>query len=256
MLEVLLFLIAQGAPATAQPVLDCKLLTPRGDALIFAAEGIGTGRSARVILIPETGSAWPSGAVEGRGTSKGGADKFRGKFHFGGDKNVVNLQIVGERATLYTGRGGTVPRAYGFCIQNGRTRDLTSASSSVNVDVATDIAAFNSVSWPVDCALLTRAGRRARIGYSLLENGARIEIKTAELGLLRRATIVASRRPEAGRARFSGEGIAGYERLVLDAKSGEAVQLIDFESVGAAEAGAEPARAICGHSSVVRRSEK
>jgi hypothetical protein len=102
--------------------------------------------------------------------------------------------------------------------------------------------------------LMTRSGRRARIDYTILEMGARSAITVAATGFFAEPRTIATRKQGSGRSSFSGpNGLRGTETLIIDEKTSTGVQLIEIDRVGIAPAPIEPAAAICGIRSVIRR---
>ena len=247
-----IFAAAAVPTAPANPVLDCRLVTPGGDDIAFAARlDMPTG-----VLEPASG-AWPTRRVIGPGgwrTKKG----LEAVYHFAGSPNGLDLVVIGERATLFLGKElkSGQPRAYGFCLP-ASNHSPAAPDALVSPDAGADVPAFSSANWPEgDCAFITRSGRRGRIGYEIIGNGARSVIKSSEPDLLPSSPVSVPRTQGYGRTptRFGGrEGPSGAETLVVDAKAGEAVQLIDFDRIGTAAA--EPAAAICGHKGIVRRPD-
>jgi hypothetical protein len=245
-------LLAASAAAAAQG-FSCTLTTPRGDPIAFSLET--KAGPAAAFLVPVEGSVWPASPLAGGGGTDLKKDGPHGTFYFGGGKDGVSLQIDGDKAQLFVAPG-KAPRAYGFCLQGGAA-DQAGGSRMVAVDPGARIPAFDSAGWTAsDCALLTRSGRRGRVDYGLLDGGARSEIRSEAAGFFAEPRAVVDRVQGAGGkpTRFGGaRGLAGTERLVVDPKAGEAVQLIDFTEVGIPPNTPEPAIAICGHTGIVRR---
>jgi len=240
---------AAPAPAPADRVLGCRLTTPAGDEIAFTARlGMPSG-----VLEPVPGVAWPMQRVIGTGAWREGKG-FEARYYFAGKPSNVDLRIEGERTTLFVGkklRTGQ-PRAVGFCLPLANPSPVA-ANATVSPSAGADVPAFDSARWPEICSLVTRSGRRARIDYTILDRGARSEIKAAEAWLLASGRVAVPRVQGSRGAHFGGRaGPAGRERLVVDENVGEAVQLLDFERIGTA-AFAEPAAAICGHTGIVRR---
>jgi hypothetical protein len=249
-IALLLLAAAAPAPAAPGPVLNCRLVTPSGDPIAFAAR-LG---SPTAVLEPDPRSAWPRGRVIGPGAwSEGKA--VEAEYSFAGKPAGVHLKVRGERATLSVGKSlrGAQPRAHGFCLRMSEPSPAPS-DAPVLADAGANVPAFDTARWPDDCSLMTRSGRRARIGYRLLDVGARSEFTTAAQGFFAESPTVATRRQGGGRSRFNGpNGLAGDETLILDEKTATGVQLLDFDKVGIAPATVESAAAICGIKRVVRR---
>lgn len=254
-LAALLLAAAAPAQASAERTLACRLTTPAGDEIAFSAR-LGM---PLAVLEPTPGAAWPTKRVIGPG---GWREKkgFEASYHFAGSPSGIDLKVDGERATLFVGkrlRSGP-PRAFGFCLPlAGAAPAKGDASGSPSAGA--DIPAFDTRRWPQsDCGLVTRSGRLATIDYSILGGGSQSEIKTADQSLLGSRRVVVSRVQGFGKAgsRFGGkEGPAGSERLIVDEKSAEAVQLIEFNRIGT-PGSAEPAAAICGHSGIVKKAAR
>lgn len=250
MIALLLLAAAAPAPAAPGPVLDCRLVTPAGDPIAFAAR-LGP---PTAVLEPDPRSVWPRARLIGPGAwSEGKA--FEAEYSFAGKPNGVHLKVKGERATISVGktlRGGQ-PRAHGFCL---RKTDPPAAPTGpvAQTDAGANVPAFDIARWPDDCALMTRSGRRARIGYAILDRGERSEISIASAGFLANSRTVSTRRMGSGRYHLSGpNGFAGAETLILDSNSSTGVQLLEIDAVGIAPAPVEPAAAICGMKRIVRR---
>ena len=251
-MKVLLAMLAAAAPVPVapRPVFDCRLVTPNGDPIAFAAHlGSPTG-----VLDPDPRSAWPKSRVIGPGElseSKG----LEAEYTFAAGPNGAHLKVKDERAILYVGktlRSG-YPRAYGFCLRSNDAAPLP-PNTMVSASAGANVPAFDSARWPDDCALMTRSGRRARMAYNILEMGARSAFTIAAEGFLPEQRTVATRKAGTGRSRFSGpNGLSGTETLFIDEKTSTGVQLIDFDRLGIAPAPVEPAAAICGLRSVIRR---
>jgi hypothetical protein len=244
------------AASTAAPaqVFSCTLTTPHGDPIAFSLETKADGPAA-AFLVPGDGSVWPASLAAGGGGTTLKKDGPHGAFYFGGGKDGVSLQIDGDKVLLFAA-AGKAPRAYGFCLP-GNVADPTGGSRLVAVDPGARIPAFDSAGWTdSDCALLTRSGRRGRVDYSLLDGGARSAIGSKTAGFFAEPRAVVERLQGSGGkpTRFGGaRGVAGTERLLIDPKASEAVQLIDFTEVGTPPNAPEPAIAICGHAGIVRR---
>lgn len=250
-IAALLLAAAAPAPASAELVLGCRLTTPAGDEIAFSAR-LGM---PLAILEPGPGSAWPTQRVIGPG---GWREKkgLEAAYHFAGTPNGIDLKVEGERATLFVGRRlrSGPPRAYGFCLplaDPGAVRTDTPVSPGAGAA----IPAFDSRRWPQSgCGLVTRSGRRAVIDYNILGGGTQSEIKASDPQMVSSGRAVVPRTQGFGRtgSRFGGkDGPSGAERLIVDEKSGEAVQLIAFERIGVGSV--EPAAAICGHTGIVKR---
>jgi hypothetical protein len=244
--------LGASAAGTAQG-FSCTLTTPRGDPIAFSLET--KAGPAAAFLLPSEGSVWPASPVAGGGGTALKKDGPHGTFYFGGGKDGVSLQIDGDKAQLFVAPG-KAPRAYGFCLP-GNVTDPAGGSRLVAVDPGAHVPAFDSAGWTdIDCALLARSGRRGRVDYSLLDGGARSEIRSETAGFFAEPRTVVERVQGTGGkpTRFGGaRGLAGTERLVVDPKAGEAVQLVDFTEVGTPPNTPEPAIAICGHTGIVRR---
>jgi hypothetical protein len=251
-LAALLLAAAAPAPAPAERVLACRLTTPSGDEIAFSARlGMPT-----AVLQPVAGAVWPTRRVIGPGAwreKKG----MEARYFFAGARNNVELQVNGERATLLVDKRlrPQAPRALGFCLPLADASEVR-ADLPVSPAAGADVPAFDSARWPAsDCGLVTRSGRRHVVDYSILGGGTQSEIKAADEALLgsRRAAVPRVQGFGKTGSRFGGKaGPAGTERLVVDEKTAEAVQLIEFDRIGAAGS-AEPAAAICGHAGIVRR---
>jgi hypothetical protein len=245
--------LAASAAAPAQ-IFSCTLTTPRGDPIAFRLETKADGPGA-AFLVPGEGSVWPASPLAGGGGTAVKKDGPHGAFYFGGGKDGVSLQIDGDKAQLFAA-AGKAPRAYGFCLPGGAA-DPAAGSRMVAVDPGARIPAFDSAGWTEsDCALLTRSGRRGRVDYRLIEGGMRSEIRSETAGFFAEPRALVERVQGSGGkpTRFGGaRGLAGTERLVVDPKASEAVQLIDFTEVGTPPNPPEPAIAICGHAGIVRR---
>lgn len=249
MIAILLLAAAAQVPAAPGPVLNCRMVTPGGDPLAFLAR-LG---SPTAVLEPDPRSAWPARRIVGAGGWSEGK-RIEAEYHFAGKPNGVDLRVKGERATLYVGkklRSG-LPRAHGFCV---RLSDppVAAADATVGVDAGANVPAFDSARWPEDCALIIRSGRRSRIDYRILDRGAAAEFRSRVPGLFATSPVTVRRTPGSigSPSRFVGNGLAGNERLILDEKAGQGVQLIDFDRI--IVGGTEPAAAICGLTQVVRR---
>ncbi|MEA3039414.1 MAG: hypothetical protein QOE79_1927 [Sphingomonadales bacterium] len=247
-------LLAAASPPQPQG-FDCRLATPSGDAVAFVLQTkVGDGAAA-AFLVPSAGSVWPSGPLAGGGGAAMKKEGLEGAFYFGGFKTGISLKINGDKALAYSA-ASKAPRAYGFC-RALPAGEQPPRPGMVAVDPGAGIPAFDSAGWIAsDCALLTRSGRRGRIGYSLVDGGARAEIKSEGGGFFAEPRMLVSRTQGSGNqpTRFgSGAGPEGTERLVVDPKTREAVQLIDFAQVGTPPNPAEGAVAICGHAGIVRR---
>jgi hypothetical protein len=253
-IAALLLAAAAPAQAPAEIVLGCRLTTPAGDEIAFSAR-LG---SPLAVLEPVPGTAWPTQRVIGPGgwrQKKG----LEAEYHFAGTPSGIDLKVEDERATLFVGkrlRSGP-PRAHGFCLSLADPAAVR-RDAPVSAGAGAAIPAFDSQRWPQSgCGLVTRSGRRAVIDYNILGSGTQSEIRTADLQLMSSGRAVVPRVQGFGRSgsRFGGkEGPSGAERLVVDEKAGEAVQLIDFERIG--DGSVEPASAICGHTGIVKRPSK
>lgn len=252
--------LAAAAPPAAVPatLLACKLVTPGGHPVAFTARlgapGVGT-----VVLEPDSGTVWPAQRLIGGGGHQKKGSGVKSRHHIAGDPGV-DLEIDGERATLFTAkkvRSG-LPRAHGFCVPAPVGAAPAAGSAMVATNAGASIPAFDPASWPAaDCAVITRTGRRARIDYTIAPTPAQVRLTTSEPRLLDAQTVAVPRTPVIGgggvtKTRFGGKtGPAGRETLLTDRKTSEAVQLIDFDRLGTQVA--EPAAAICGHSTIVRK---
>jgi hypothetical protein len=239
-------------------MLDCKLVTPGGHPVEFsasiAAPGVGT-----AVLEPTPGTVWPAQRlIGGGGAQNKGSGGIKSRHHIGGDPGV-DLEIDGERATLLTAkklRSG-LPRAYGFCLPRASGAGSVDGGGMVATNANATIPAFDPGSWPEDdCAVITRSGRRGRIDYTIAPTPAQVQLTTSEARLLDSPKVSVPRVQANGgrgaKTRFGGKsGASGGESLLVDRKTSEAVQLIDFDRLGTVVP--EPAAAICGHSKVVRR---
>jgi hypothetical protein len=252
-IPALLLAAAAPAQAPAERVLDCRLTTASGDEVAFSAR---LGMPAAV-LQPVAGAAWPARRVIGPGSwreRKG----IEARYFFAGSKNNVELLVNGERATLFVDKRmrPQAPRATGFCLP-AADASAVRADLPVSPAAGADVPAFDSARWPAsDCGLVTRSGRHHVVGYSILGAGTQSEIKAADDALLGSRRAVVPRVQGFGKtvSRFGGkDGPAGTERLVVDEKSAEAVQLIEFDRIGT-PGSAEPAAAICGRSGIVKRA--
>ncbi|HEY5722467.1 MAG TPA: hypothetical protein VIT45_09100 [Allosphingosinicella sp.] len=244
-------MLAAASPAPAAPatVLDCRLVTPNGDAIAFVARL----NTMTAVLDPDPRSAWPARRIIGGGGLSQGKTIEAG-YHFAGNPNGMDLRVKGERATLYVGKGlrSGLPRAQGFCLKMSEP-PAAAADGTVSTDAGANVPAFDSARWPEDCSLVTRSGRRARINYTILDRGARAEFRSSVPGLFG-SSPVSVRRSQASTgspSRFVGNGVSGNERLILDNKAGQGVQLIEFDRT--IDGGTEPAAAICGIRTVIRR---
>lgn len=245
--------VAAPAQAPAERVLACRLTTASGDEIAFSARlGVPT-----AVLEPVAGADWPGRRVIGPGSWRD-RKGIEARYYFAGAQNNVELLVNGERATLSVDRRlrPQAPRAVGFCLPSA---DASAVRSDLPVSPAAgaDVPAFESGRWPAsDCSLVTRSGRSHVIGYSILDGGTQSEIKAADETLLGSRRAVVPRVQGFGKAgsRFGGKsGPAGTERLVVDEKNAEAVQLIEFDRIGTPDS-AEPAAAICGRSGIVKRA--
>jgi hypothetical protein len=246
-----LFLAA--APVAADPAitLDCKLVTPGGHPIAFAARlkkpGIGT-----VVLDPVSGTAWPSQRVMGGGSHQVQTGGVKSRHRIAGEPGV-DLEIDGEVATLFVSkklRRG-LPRAHGFCLPVSAPEAASGGSTMAAVQAGASIPAFDPASWPDHCELVTRSGRRWKIGYSLVNRGAQSGLTATSADLFGKTSLLVSRRGGGQKARFGGGkvGPSGSETLLLE--ESQAVQLINFDRT--ALPGGEPAAAICGIRTIVRR---
>jgi hypothetical protein len=253
-IAALLALTLEAAPAPAQS-FECTLATPRGDAMGFVLQTKVADGPAAATLVPSEGSVWPAGPIAGGGGAAMKKEGLKGAFYFGGLKTGISLELEGDKALVYSA-ASKAPRAYGFC-QALPPEEAPDAPHMVAVDPGAGIPAFDSAGWVAsDCALLTRSGRRGRVDYSLVDDGARVEINSEESGFFAQPRTLVSRTQGSGSkpTRFGGgAGPAGTERLLVDPKTREAVQLIDFAQVGTPPNPAERAIAICGHTGIVRR---
>jgi hypothetical protein len=246
-------LLAAAAQAPAERVLACRLTTPAGDEIAFSAR-LG---SPTAVLESVAGAVWPTRRVIGPGAWRE-KKAFEARYFFAGKPTNVELQVNGERATLLADRRlrPQAPRAIGFCLPLADA-PAAAANLPVSPSAGAEVPAFDSARWPAsNCGLVTRSGRRHVIDYSILDGGTQSEIKTADRTLIESRRAVVPRVQGFGKtgSRFGGkDGPAGTERLVVDEKAAEAVQLIEFERIGATPASAEPAAAICGSTGIVRR---
>lgn len=245
-----LILAAAPAPAATATRFDCKLVTPGGHPIAFAASfrapGVGT-----VVLDPTPGTAWPSRRVIGGGSHQGKAAGIKSRHHVTGEPGV-DLEIDGEVATLFTSkklRRG-LPRAHGFCLPVAAP-EAVAGSNMVATQADATIVAFDPATWPDHCQLVTRSGRRWKIDYSLADGGAKAGLAATSAELFGQTTLLVSRRGGMQKARFGGgkSGPSGSETLLLG--ESQAVRLIHFERT--ALPGGEPAAAICGMGTIVRR---
>lgn len=250
MIATLLFMAAAPAAASGDLMLGCRLATPAGDEIAFSARlGAPTG-----VLEPIPGTAWPTRRVIGPGAwrDKNGLEAH---YHFAGSPSGVDLKVDAERATLLVGkrlRSG-LPRAHGFCLPLADASAVRS-DGLVSPNAGAQVPAFDIARWPDTCGLVTRSGSRALIDYEILNRGSRSAIRTSDTSLLSSGAVAVPRVQGHVRSRFGGrEGPAGTERFFVDAKAGQAVQLLDFDRIGAS---AEPAAAICGYSSIVARAAR
>jgi hypothetical protein len=239
------------AAGTAPTSLTCDLVTPQGEAVAFSLRASGDGASA-AFLTPAASTVWPSTRLAGGGSlamKKSGLDAA---FSFGTGKKGVAVEIKGDRAALsLKGTRHDLPVAFGFCLP---APDMAAGDSLVAVKAGIDISAFDAASWGTSCGLVTRSGRRAKIDYTLLDQGKRSRIRSADPQLFSRSDIVVDRIAGVGRTRFGNQGdVSGVEELVLDQGWTRGVQLLDFDRIGVPPAPQERAVAICGHGSITAR---
>src|ERR1700710_2336314 len=169
-------------PPPAQQAEICSLVTPRGDAIHFAAMAWSRDGS-RLGLAPVDGSSWPADAIVGtRSPTPGGGFVFghgRGIAFDLGDRVTGRLD---RSATLFGNEGRGLPLAFGFC-RLGPAPDVADAVDTLvqPAAVGADIAAFDPQHWPSDrCALLLSDGRRMRFAYHV-SAGNRMRLSSADL---------------------------------------------------------------------------
>ena len=250
------FLLAAAPAAEPATVLDCKLVTPGGSPVSFVARlkepGVGV-----AVLEPVPGTAWPSQRVIGGGSHQVKGSGIKSRHHFAGEPGI-DLEIDGERATLIATKKlrQELPRAYGFCLPGSTAASAAGTSNMASVQAGAAIPAFDSATWPDHCELVTRSGRRWKIGYSRVGEGRQSGLTATSAELFGKTSLLVSRRGGMNKARFGGgkEGPAGTETLLLESGASQAVQLIDFERT--ALPGAEPAAAICGIRMIVRKPHR
>jgi hypothetical protein len=246
-------LMLAAAPAAGVPTttLNCRLVTPSGHAVAFAARLKAPGIGA-VVLDPVAGTVWPAQRVIGGGTHQMKATGIKSSHRIAGEPGV-DLQIDGEVATLFIAkklRRG-LPRAHGFCLPDPSPAAADGPDMAA-VQAGAAIPAFDPATWPDHCTLLTRSGRRWKIDYTLVGRGAKAELRATSAELFGDTNVLVSRRGGRGKGRFTGgkDGPSGSEELLLELSEG--VKLINFERT--ALPGGEPAAAICGMNKIVRRA--
>jgi hypothetical protein len=246
-----LFLAAAASAPTPAATLGCHLTTPGGHEVAFTAL-LG---SPTAVLEPVAGAAWPLRRVIGPGGFRQ-RKVFEADYYFADRPVGISLKIVGERATLVVGKRGRgiMPRAAGFCLPRA---SQAAASSDTLVSPSADaiVPAFDMSNWPdEDCGLVTRSGRRSTIRYSI-DGLTRSQIRTSDPALIAGGQVTANRlQGLPSRFQAAGGTPSGTELLVVDRKLAAAVQLIEFDRIGAPAVSAEPATALCGHRTIVRRA--
>jgi hypothetical protein len=246
-------LLAAAPTAVPGTVLDCRLATPGGSPVSFVARLKEPGVGAAV-LEPALGTAWPSQRVIGGGSHQVKGSGIKSRHHFAGEPGI-ELDIDGERATLFATKKlrRELPRAYGFCLPAPAAARAAEVSNLASVQAGAAIAAFDPAGWPDHCELVTRSGRRWKIGYSRVGDGRQSGLTATSAELFGKISLLVSRRGGMNKARFGGgkDGPAGSETLLLPSGASHGVQLIDFDRTALADA--EPAAAICGIRTIVRR---
>lgn len=249
----LLFLAAAPAASLPATTLDCKLVTPGGHPIAFVARLKEPGVGA-VVLDPTPGTVWPSQRVIGGGSHHVKGAGVKSSHRIAGEPGV-DLEVDGEVATLFAAkklRRG-LPRAHGFCLPVSAPEATSGGSGLAATQAGAAIPAFDPATWPDHCELVTRSGRRWKIGYALVAGGRQSALTATSPALFGETSLLLPRKGGLQKARFGGAKgrPAGSETLLLDSAAAQAVKLVDFDRT--ALPGGEPAVAICGIKTIIRR---
>jgi hypothetical protein len=242
---------ALAVQAAAPQNLSCSLVTPDATAVEFTVAGWDASRRSLGVARRTAASAWPKQSLDGKAEGSSGHS-----FSFGGANGLLldlgqSASGAGSRTALLSrrARGATAhPVAFGFCNPVPANTTLVMAPIVAGADAGADIAAFDPVRWPTDCAMVTDRGAIVRFDYTI--KGERVELVSPTLWS-GRPVLVPIAFTDKG-ARFgSRQGPAGSDRWVMDARSARAAKLIHFARLG--DSSAQAAYGICGYNQIVRR---
>jgi len=231
--------------------LFCSLVTPDATAVEFTVAGWDASGRSLGVARRTAASAWPKQSLHGKAEGSSGHS-----FSFGGANGLLldlgqSASGAGARTALLSrrARGATAhPVAFGFCNPVPANATLVLAPTADGADAGADVAAFDPVRWPTDCAMVTDRGEIVRFDYTI--KGTRVELVSPALWSGRPVLVPISFTDKG--ARFgSSRGPAGSDRWFMDRRSARAAKLIHFSRLG--DSSAQSAYGICGYNQIVRR---